>query len=134
MKKIILLLSLTCSLFYANAQNLNAPTEAQMNEWHRIAKAEGEKAMISSTITNFFRNKIIFLIIGGAIVIVGGAISKNSNEDNYSHFYSNTWNQRMESKYSLRITKFKNWMDQTIHKRCWIYRCASIDGINVWDL
>ena len=82
MKKIILLLSLTCSLFYVSAQNLNGPTEAQMNEWHRIAKAEGEKTMISSTITNFFRNKIIFLIIGGAVVIVGGAISKNSNKDN----------------------------------------------------
>ena len=53
-----------------------------MNEWHRIAKAEGEKTMISSTIKNFFRNKMIFLLIGGAVVVIGGAISKNSNKDN----------------------------------------------------
>ena len=73
---------MTCSLFCASAQNLNTPTEAQMNEWHRIAKAEGEKTMISSTIMNFFRNKMIFLLIGGAVVVIGGAISKNSNKDN----------------------------------------------------
>ncbi len=82
MKKIILLSYLTCSLFYASAQNLNGPSEEQMNEWHRIAKAEGEKTMISSTFKNFFRNKLIFFIIGGVVVVVGGAISQNSKKDN----------------------------------------------------
>ncbi|MFM7682781.1 MAG: hypothetical protein ACKO7P_08550 [Bacteroidota bacterium] len=76
---IVLLTSLILSL-QLSAQNVEPPTAEQQDEWRRIAHEEGQKSVASNTVKNFFRNKLIFLVIGGAIAVVGGAIAF-SNKD-----------------------------------------------------
>lgn len=76
---IVLLTSLILSL-QLSAQNVEPPSAEQQAEWRRIAHEEGQKSVASNTVKNFFRNKLIFLVIGGAIAVVGGAIAF-SNKD-----------------------------------------------------
>jgi len=76
---IVLLTSLFLSL-QLSAQNVEPPSAEQQAEWRRIAHEEGQKSVASNTVKNFFRNKLIFLVIGGAIAVVGGAIAF-SNKD-----------------------------------------------------
>ncbi len=76
---IVLLTSLILSL-QLSAQNVEPPSAEQQAEWLRIAHEEGQKSVASNTVKNFFRNKLIFLVIGGAIAVVGGAIAF-SNKD-----------------------------------------------------
>ena len=63
-----------------NAQNIEPPSAEQQAEWRRIAHEEGQKSVASNTVKNFFRNKLIFIVIGGAIALVGGAVAM-SNKD-----------------------------------------------------
>ncbi len=78
MKKIILLLSILLFQGISLAQIYESPSYEQQEEWRRIAHEEGQKTMVQSTVKNFFRNKIIFLVIGGVIAVIGGvAISSN---------------------------------------------------------
>jgi hypothetical protein len=65
-----------------NAQNVEPPSAELQAEWHRIAKEEGQKSVASNTVKNFFRNKLIFLVIGGAIALVGGAVAMSNTEKN----------------------------------------------------
>jgi hypothetical protein len=64
------------------AQNVEPPSAEQQAEWHRIAKEEGQKSVGTNTVKNFFRNKLIFLVIGGAIALVGGAVAMSNTEKN----------------------------------------------------
>jgi hypothetical protein len=76
----VLCTSLMLSL-QLNAQNTEPPTAEQQAEWRRIAHEEGQKSVASNTVKNFFRNKLIFLVIGGAIALVGGAVTMSNKEE-----------------------------------------------------
>jgi hypothetical protein len=66
----------------SQAQNYEGPSYEQQSEWRRIAHEEGQKTMVKSTVKNYFRNKLIFLVIGGVIVAIGGmAAASNKNEE-----------------------------------------------------
>ena len=76
----VLFTSLMLSL-QLNAQNTEPPTAEQQAEWQRIAHEEGQKSVGSNTVKNFFRNKLIFLVIGGAIALVGGAVAMSNKDE-----------------------------------------------------
>jgi hypothetical protein len=82
MKTIYVLFSSLMLFVQLNAQNVEPPTEGQMAEWRRIAHEEGQKSVASNTVKNFFRNKLIFLVIGGAVALVGGAVAMSNKEKN----------------------------------------------------
>lgn len=64
------------------AQNFEGPSYEQQAEWRREAHEAGQKTMVTSTVKNFFKHKIIFIVIGGAIALIGGAaMSTNKNEE-----------------------------------------------------
>ncbi len=82
MRTFILATMIILSQGYIHAQNYPEPSSEQQAEWRRIAREEGQKTVASSTVINFFRNKLIFLVIGGAIIAIGGmAVSSRKNED-----------------------------------------------------
>lgn len=82
MKKIILSITILLIQGVSLAQNYGSPSYEQQEKWRRIAHQEGQKTMVQSTVKNFFRNKIIFLVIGGVIAAIGGlAISSNKKEE-----------------------------------------------------
>jgi len=76
----VLFTSLLLSL-QLNAQNTESPTAEQQAEWRRIAHEEGQKSVATNTVKNFFRNKLIFLVIGGAIALVGGAVAMSDKDE-----------------------------------------------------
>jgi hypothetical protein len=82
MKTIYVLFSSLMLSVQLNAQNVEPPSEEQMAEWRRIAHEEGQKSVASNTVKNFFRNKLIFLVIGGAVALVGGAVAMSNKEKN----------------------------------------------------
>jgi hypothetical protein len=82
MKTIYVLFSSLMLSVQLNAQNVEPPSEEQMAEWRRIAYEEGQKSVASNTVKNFFRNKLIFLVIGGAVALVGGAVAMSNKEKN----------------------------------------------------
>ncbi len=64
------------------AQNFEGPSYEQQVEWRREAHEAGQKTMVTSTVKNFFKHKIIFIVIGGAIALIGAAaMSTNKNEE-----------------------------------------------------
>jgi len=82
MKTIYVLFTSLMFCLQINAQNAEPPSAEQTAEWRRIAHEEGQKSVATNTVKNFFRNKLIFLIIGGAIALVGGAIAMSNKEKN----------------------------------------------------
>ncbi len=80
MKTIYVLFASLMLSIQLNAQNTEPPSAEQQPEWRKIAHEEGQKSVASNTVKNFFRNKIIFLVIGGAIALVGGVVA-TSNKD-----------------------------------------------------
>ena len=80
MKTIYVLFTSLILSIQVSAQNVEPPTAEQQAEWRRIAHEEGQKSVASNTVKNFFRNKLIFIVIGGAIALVGGAVAM-SNKD-----------------------------------------------------
>lgn len=80
MKTIYVLFTSLILSIQVSAQNVEPPTDEQQAEWRRIAHEEGQKSVVSNTVKNFFRNKLIFIVIGGAIALVGGAVAM-SNKD-----------------------------------------------------
>lgn len=83
MKTIYVLFTSLMHSLQLNAQNTEPPSAEQQAEWRRIAHEEGQRSVASNTVKNFFRNKLIFLVIGGAIALVGGAVAmSNKNEKN----------------------------------------------------
>jgi hypothetical protein len=82
MKTILLVLATVFITTQYKAQNNEAPSAEQMAEWRRIAHEEGQKTVVGSTIKNFFRNKLIFLVIGGAVVLIGGAFAVSNKDQN----------------------------------------------------
>ena len=82
MKTFLLVLATVFITTQYKAQNNEAPSAEQMAEWRRIAHEEGQKTVVGSTIKNFFRNKLIFLVIGGAVVLIGGAFAVSNKDQN----------------------------------------------------
>ena len=82
MKTFLLVLATVFLTTQYKAQNNEAPSAEQMAEWRRIAHEEGQKKVVGSTIKNFFRNKLIFLVIGGAVVLIGGAFAVSNKDQN----------------------------------------------------
>ena len=82
MKTFLLVLATVFITTQYKAQNNEAPSAEQMAEWRRIAHEEGQKKVVGSTIKNFFRNKLIFLVIGGAVVLIGGAFAVSNKDQN----------------------------------------------------
>ena len=82
MKTIYLLFTSLILSIQLNAQNIEPPSAEKQAEWRRIAKEEGQKSVGTNTVKNFFRNKLIFLVIGGAIALVGGAVAMSNKEKN----------------------------------------------------
>jgi hypothetical protein len=82
MKTILLVLATVFITTQYKAQNNEAPSAEQMAEWRRIAHEEGQKTVVSSTIKNFFRNKMILLVVGGLVVAIGGAIVNSTKKEN----------------------------------------------------
>jgi hypothetical protein len=81
MKTFILIFMIVLFQGFAHAQNYDGPTAEQQAEWRRIAQEEGQKTLATSTVKNFFRNKLIFLVIGGVIIaIVGLTMSSEKKE------------------------------------------------------
>jgi len=72
MRTFILATIIVLSQGFVHAQNYPGPSSEQQAEWRRIAREEGQKTVASSTVKNFFRNKLIFLVIGGVIVAIVG--------------------------------------------------------------
>jgi hypothetical protein len=81
MKTIYVLFTSLILSIQLNAQNVEPPSAEQMAEWKRIAHEEGQKSVASNTVKNFFRNKLIFLVFGGAIALVGGAVAMSNKDD-----------------------------------------------------
>jgi hypothetical protein len=82
MRTLILVSIIVLFQGFAHAQNNDGPSAKQQAEWRRIAQEEGQKTVATSTVKNFFRNKLIFLVIGGVIIaIVGLALSSEKKED-----------------------------------------------------
>jgi hypothetical protein len=54
------------------SQDIPAPTYEQEREWRQQAEEAGRGTMFTSTVRNFYRNKLIFLVIGGIVVAIGG--------------------------------------------------------------
>jgi hypothetical protein len=82
MKTFLLVLATVFITTQYKAQNNEAPSAEQITEWRRIAHEEGQKTVVGSTIKNFFRNKLIFLVIGGAVVLIGGAFAVSNKDQN----------------------------------------------------
>lgn len=80
MKTIYVLFTSLILSIQVSAQNVEPPTAEQQAEWRRIAHEEGQKSVAFNTVKNFYRNKLIFLVIGGVIALVGGAVAM-SNKD-----------------------------------------------------
>lgn len=80
MKTIYVLFTSLVLSIQLNAQNVEPPTAEQQAEWRRIAQEEGQKSVASNTVKNFFRNKLIFLVIGGAVALVGGAVAVSTKD------------------------------------------------------
>ena len=80
MKTILLVLATVLLSLQYNAQNNEAPSAEQITEWRRIAHEQGQKSVASNTVKNFFRNKLIFLVIGGAVALIGGVVVMSNNE------------------------------------------------------
>ena len=76
---VFFLFILVCSANISAQVNQQIPTDEQEKEWRRIANEEGQNTMVESTVKNFFRNKLIFLVIGGVVVGLG-AISLRSKK------------------------------------------------------
>ncbi len=81
MKKLILVFVVVFITIQYNAQNYNEPSAEQQAEWRKIAHEEGQKSMGNSVVMNFFRNKFIFLVIGGVIVLIGTSAASSKNHD-----------------------------------------------------
>jgi hypothetical protein len=81
MKTIYIFITALILSIPVNAQNVEAPSAEQQAEWSRIAHEEGQKSVASNTVKNFFRNKLIFLVIGGAIALVGGAVAMSNKDE-----------------------------------------------------
>ena len=82
MKTFLLVLATVFITTQYKAQNNEALSAEQMAEWRRIAHEEGQKTVVGSTIKNFFRNKLIFLVIGGSVVLIGGAFAVSNKDQN----------------------------------------------------
>jgi hypothetical protein len=76
---VFFLFILVCSANITAQVNQQIPTDEQEKKWRRIANEEGQNTMVESTVKNFFRNKLIFLVIGGVVVGLG-AISLRSKK------------------------------------------------------
>ncbi len=63
------------------AQNFEGPSMEQEAEWRRQAHDAGQKTVVNSTVKNFFKHKLIFLVIGGAIAVIGGASMSSTKND-----------------------------------------------------
>ena len=70
MKILLLILLLFAFQTNGNCQNYNHPSAEQQREWHQKAEKEGKKTVLRNTAKNFYRNKLIFLIIGGAVALL----------------------------------------------------------------
>jgi len=64
------------------SQDIPGHTYEQEREWRQQAEEAGRKTMFTSTVKNFYRNKLIFLVIGGIVVAIGGfsALSDKKEE------------------------------------------------------
>ena len=79
MKTILLvLLTVFITLDY-NAQNTISSKLEQTTKSISIAQIKGKEIIAGSFVSNYFRNKIILLVLGGIAVAIGGAIV-NSNK------------------------------------------------------
>ena len=81
MKTILLILPTVLLSLQYKAQNNEVPSAEQITQWRRIANEEGQKSVTSYTVKNFFRNKLIFLVIGGAVALIGGVVAMSNKEE-----------------------------------------------------
>lgn len=81
MKTILLVLATVFLSLQYKAQNNEVPSAEQITQWRRIANEEGQKSVTSNTVKNFFRNKLIFLVIGGAVALIGGVVAMSNKEE-----------------------------------------------------
>ena len=81
MKTILLVLATVFLSLQYKAQNNEVPSAEQITQWRRIANEEGQKSVTSYTVKNFFRNKLIFLVIGGAVALIGGVVAMSNKEE-----------------------------------------------------
>ena len=82
MKTFLLVLATVFITTQYKAQNNEAPSAEQMAEWRRIAHEEGQKSVPWNVVRIFFRNKLIFLVLGGAVVLIGGAFAVSNKDQN----------------------------------------------------
>ena len=80
MKKTLITITAIILSFQIIAQDYSAPSPEQQAEWRRIAHEEGQKTVVSSTVKNFFKNKLILLVVGGAVVAVGSVVFSKKDE------------------------------------------------------
>jgi hypothetical protein len=81
MKTILLVLATVFLSLQYKAQNNEVPSAEQITQWRRIANEEGQKSVTSYTVKNFFRNTLIFLVIGGAVALIGGVVAMSNKEE-----------------------------------------------------
>jgi hypothetical protein len=82
MKTLLTLLLIVLFQGICLSQDIPAPTYEQEREWRQQAEEAGRETMFTSTVKNFYRNKLIFLVIGGIAVAICGfsALSDKKEE------------------------------------------------------
>ena len=80
MKKTLITITAIIFSFQIIAQDYSAPSPEQQAEWRKIAHEEAQKTVVSSTVKNFFKNKLILLVVGGAVVAIGSVVFSKKDE------------------------------------------------------
>ena len=86
MKTLFTLLLLLSINFTMQAQYNNGPSAEQQLELRKKAREAGEEATQKSFIYYFFRNKLIFILIGGALIGGGSLLFHDGDEPENENF------------------------------------------------
>ena len=86
MKTLCTLLLLLSINFTMQAQYNNGPTTEELIEMREKASEAGNQTFQKSFIYYFFRNKLIFILIGGAVIGGGSLLFHKGDESENENF------------------------------------------------